>query len=221
MRILNKKRIYFTYKVMLSFLGILLVGIGISLNAMAGLGNDPVTIFYDGIKNMAGLSAEQLGVATNIVNWGLLIIVFLLDRHYVNIGTFIYIFPLGFIIDSATKVLEALHISHTLMAQSLMAASGCMILALGLGLFIAIDVGVDSFTGIVLILRDKTNKPYKIVKICFDFTCVLLGIVLGGKFGIVTLLTAVFTGILISYFSGIVKKLLLKTEEEKAELVME
>lgn len=219
----NKKHIYFSYKVMLSFLGILLVGVGISLNAMAGLGNDPVTIFYDGIKNMAGLSAEQLGVATNIVNWGLLVIVFFLDKHYVNIGTFIYILPLGTIIDSATKIIESLHISHTMLARSFMAALGCMILAMGLGLFIAIDMGVDSFTGIVLILRDKTKKPYKMVKICFDFTCVLLGILLGGKFGVVTLLTAIFTGILISYFSGAAKKLFLKEkdEEEKVELVME
>lgn len=219
----NKKRIYFSYKVMLSFLGILLVGVGISLNAMAGLGNDPVTIFYDGIKNIAGLSQEQLGVATNMVNWGLMVLVFFLDKHYVNIGTFIYIIPLGTIIDSATKIIESLHISHTIMARSLMSASGCIILAMGLGLFIAIDIGVDSFTGIVLILRDKTKKPYKMVKICFDFTCVLMGILLGGKFGIVTLLTAIFTGILISYFSTIAKKLLLnvKEEEEKTELVVE
>lgn len=209
----NKKQAYFAYKVVLAFVGILLVGTGISLNAMAGLGNDPITIFYDGIKHLMGLSEAQLGVATNLVNITLLIIVFFIDRHYVNIGTFVYILPLGTIIDSVTKVLQNMNISGSLFSRSLLAASGCMVLAMGLGLFIAIDIGVDPITGAVLILRDKTKKDYKIVKVSFDFTCVLMGALLGGKFGVVTILTAMMTGILISYFTKIAKKLLIKKEE--------
>ena len=216
----SKNQLYFVYKVVLAFVGILLVGTGISLNAMAGLGNDPITIFYDGIKHLMGLSATQLGVATNLVNIILLVIVFFIDKHYVNIGTFIYILPLGTIIDSVAKVLHHFHLSESLFSRSLLAASGCMILAMGLGLFIAIDIGVDPITGAVLILRDKTKKDYKVVKISFDFTCVLIGALLGGKFGVVTVLTAMTTGILISYFSGVAKKLLVK-EKEDVNPVME
>ena len=216
----GRKQLYFVYKVMLAFAGILLVGIGISLNAMAGLGNDPISIFYDGIKHLAGLSVSQLGVATNLVNIALLVIVFFADKRYVNIGTFIYILPLGTIIDSVTKILQQLHISESLVSRSLLAASGCMILAVGLGIFIAIDIGVDPITGAVLILRDKTKKDYKVVKISFDFTCVLLGVLLGGKFGAVTVITAMISGLLISYFTGVAKKLLVR-EEEDIKPVME
>lgn len=77
----------------LAIVGIILVGTGVAFNAAAALGNDPIGIVYDGIRNAADLSAEQLGTASNIVNIVLVILVFFLDKHYVNIGTFIYIIP--------------------------------------------------------------------------------------------------------------------------------
>lgn len=200
------------YKIVLAFVGVLLVGTGIAFNAMASLGNDPITLFYDGIKHLAGLSDSQLGVATNLVNITLMVLVFFLNKHYVNIGTFIYILPLGTVIDSVIKVLQQLSLSNSILSRSLLAVAGCVILAMGIGLFIAIDMGVDPVTGVVLVLCDKTKKDYKIVKTCFDFGCVIVGILLGGKFGVVTVLTAMAMGTLISYFTGVAKKLFVGEE---------
>ena len=42
----------------LAVAGILLVGTGVAFNAAAALGNDPVGIVYDGIRNTANLSSE-------------------------------------------------------------------------------------------------------------------------------------------------------------------
>lgn len=83
----------------LAVIGIFLVGTGVAFNAAAALGNDPVGIMYDGIRNALGLTGEQLGTASNIVNIILCVVVFFTGRHYVNIGTFIYIIPYGMIVD--------------------------------------------------------------------------------------------------------------------------
>ena len=48
--------------------GIILVGTGVAFNAAASLGNDPIGIVCDGIRNAVNLSSEQLGMASNIVN---------------------------------------------------------------------------------------------------------------------------------------------------------
>ena len=37
-------------------IGIFMIAVGVSFNAMAQLGNDPVGIFYDGIRNALSLS---------------------------------------------------------------------------------------------------------------------------------------------------------------------
>ena len=86
-------------RIILAILGIILVGTGVAFNAAAALGNDPVGIVYDGIRSALNLSSEQLGMASNIVNIVLVVIIFFWERHYVNIGTFIYIIPYGFVVD--------------------------------------------------------------------------------------------------------------------------
>ena len=198
-------------KLLLAAAGILLVGIGIAFNAAAALGNDPIGIVYDGIRNTAGLSPQQLGMASNLVNIALVAAVFLLGRRYVNIGTFIYIIPYGTIVSLGGKLYGILFQVQTLPIRMLGAAIGCLLLYTGVAMFITADIGLDPFTGMVMIIRDKIGKEYGTVKVCFDAGCIILGFVLGGKLGIITILTALSAGPLIQLFAHWFAKMM-KTE---------
>lgn len=189
-------------KLALSLVGILLVGTGVAFNASAALGNDPVGIVYDGIRNVADLSPGQLGVASNIVNIVLVIVVFCLNRHYVNIGTFIYIIPYGSAVSLGGKLYAVLFPAQTLAAQIIGAVIGCALLYTGVAMFIAADMGLDPFTGLVMVIRDKAGKEYKTVKICFDIGCILCGFILGGRLGVITIVTALTAGPVIQFLSG-------------------
>lgn len=192
-------------RLILAAVGITLIGIGVSFNAAAALGNDSVGIVYDGIRNAANFSPQQLGTASDLVNIVLLLLIFFLDKHYINIGTFMYIVPYGHIVNFGTKLYHTIFSMQTLPFQIVGAAIGCFLLYVGVAMFIVADIGVDPFTGIVLILRDKVKKEYGIVKVCFDISCILLGVVLGGKLGVITVLTALTAGPMIQKFAGIVR----------------
>jgi len=189
-----------------ALIGIFLVGVGIAFNNCAGLGNDPVGIVYDGMRNVGGMSQEQLGMASNIVNIALLIVLFFIGRRYVSIGTFVYLLPYGFCVDAGTHLYQLLAFSDGMAAKIIFSIAGCLLLYLGVSIYIAVDIGVDPFTGIVLVIRDKLKKEYRIVKIGFDITMIVLGTVMGGKLGAVTIITALSAGPLIQFFSEILKK---------------
>ena len=199
---LKKDRII---RLALAVIGIFFIGTGVAFNAAAALGNDPIGIMYDGIRNAADLSPEQLGFASNIVNISLAVIVLLQNRHYISIGTLIYIIPYGAIVDMGRKVYYALFKMQTLSVQVIGAALGCMLLYLGVAMYIVADIGLDPFTGIVMVLRDKCKKEYKLVKICFDVVCVFIGFVLGGKLGVITIITAVTAGPMIQIFTDYIR----------------
>lgn len=192
--------------IVLAIIGIFFIGTGVAFNAAAALGNDPIGIMYDGIRNVAKLSPEQLGMASNIVNISLVVLVLLLNRHYINIGTLIYIVPYGTIVDMGRKIYYVMFKVQTLPTQIIGAGLGCLFLYLGVAMFIAADIGLDPFTGIVMVLRDKCKKEYKVVKICFDIVCILIGFTLGGKIGIITILTAATAGPVIQLFADCIKK---------------
>lgn len=190
--------------------GVLLVGIGVAFNNCAGFGNDPVGIVYDGIRNIGGMDQAQLGIASNVVNLSLLVLLFFVGKRYVSVGTFVYLIPYGFCVDAGNFLYRLLAVSESTGVRVAFSVTGCTLLCLGVAIYITVDIGVDPFTGIVLVLRDLLKKEYRYIKIGFDITMIIIGTVLGGKLGAVTLLTAVAVGPLIQFFNGLLKKYWLK-----------
>ncbi|SHO42937.1 YczE/YyaS/YitT family protein [Anaerocolumna xylanovorans] len=194
-------------KIFYALLGIFLIGIGIAFNSCAKLGNDPVGIVYDGVRNIAKLNSEQLGTASNFVNYGLIVLLIFIGRRYINIGTFIYILPYGLFVNLGTKLYYYLFSSNlnNIYFQSLAVVVGCLLLYTGVAIFIVVDIGLDPFTGVVMVIRDKIKWDYKRTKIMFDVTMVIIGTILGGKLGVVTIVTALIAGPTIQFLANQIK----------------
>ncbi len=197
-------------RIIFALLGDIFIGLAISFNASARLGNDPISVFFDGLRNAMGLPMEKLGVASNIACYTLLVLVFIIEKSYVNIGTFIYVLPLGFFVNLGVRIYDLLNIPNLIIFRILMSTIGCFLLFLGIALFIVAEIGLDSWTGLVMIIKDKTKKPYKIVKILVDILTLLVGFILGGKVGIVTVFAAILGGPIINYFVEIMNKYLFR-----------
>lgn len=194
-------------KCLIAVLGILLVGSGVAFNAMAQLGNDPVGIFYDGIRSALGLTPEQLGLASNAVNIGLAVLLWFVGRRYLNLGTLTYILPYGLCVDFGSWLYGVLFPANLLWQRIFGSILGCLMLYLGVAIYITMDIGVDPMTGTAMILRDRMHWDYKRAKWLFDGLITILGFLLGGKLGIVTVLTALSAGPVIQFLSGQLGKL--------------
>lgn len=194
--------------------GIFLTGIGGALNKCAGLGNDPVGIVYDGIRNVADLKVEHLGTASFVVNVVLIIMLFFVGRRYVNAGTVISVLTYGPFVGLGTRFYLGLNISDTLLNKCITSAAGCILLYMGIAIFITMDIGVDPFTGVVMVIRDKTGWNYRRTKVLFDISMIILGMLLGGESGAITFITAISAGPVIQFFISILKKQLVKRGEK-------
>ena len=175
-------------------IGILMIGIGVAFNAMAQLGNDPVGIFYDGIRNALNLTPQQLGMASNGVNVILFIILCLFGRKFLNFGTLLYVIPYGTFVTIGTALYPKIFTSDALMVKILGGFTGCLLLYVGVGLYIAMEIGLDPMNGISLLLMEKLKLDYSKTKWLFDGTLTVVGFILGGKLGVITLLTALTGG---------------------------
>ncbi len=206
-------------KLPIALVGVILVGFGIAFNAAGMLGNDSVSVLYDGVRSGLGLSQDKLGLITNLVNLSFLAVVFIFNRKYINIGTFIYALPLGNFISIGFKVHEILNFPATLGGRTATSILGCTMLFLGVGIFIAMDVGMDPVTGIHMLVRDKIKGQYKTARIICDVATLIIGFALGGKAGVVTIIAAFTAGPAIQKVSELFdKKVLTKINLNKIEL---
>lgn len=194
-------------KIITTLVGILLIGIAVAFNAGAALGNDPVGIFYDGIRCVLSLEPVQLGTASNVVNIILIILLLILGRHYVNLGTVIYILPYGFCVSFGSMLYSMIITSDALPGRILASALGCTLLCLGVAIFIVADIGLDPMTGVTMVIKDKLGWDYKKAKWLFDCTITAIGFICGGTFGVITIITILVCGPIIQWMTGKVSAL--------------
>lgn len=190
-------------------LGALAIGFAIGLNNLALLGNDPISVFYDGVSKFFNI---DLGFAINIVNLSLILIVFIFGRKYIDIGLILYVIPLGWFTNLCIYLCSSiisLPISD-IVCRIIMSIVGCFLLFLGIAIVISLDLGLDPWSGLVMIIKDKLNKSYKVIKVCSDAFFLVVGFLLGGTVGVVTVVAAFLGGPVIEFMSNIIKTKILK-----------
>ena len=202
----------FAGDVILAVLGAILCGLGCGFINYASYGMDSIGLFYDGIRNVLKLSGEQIGTASLVVSVILSVFLWFADRRYVSIGSVIYIVLYGTFANIGTIMWDHLVPGGAVPVRIVVAALGLMTLYFGLGLYIAIDIGVDAFTGVMLWLCDITHKDMKKVKILFDLSLAVIGFLIGGHLGIVTPVSIVIGGPCISFLTGRIQALYFRSK---------
>lgn len=190
-------------KVLIALFADVLIGIAIAFNACTGLGNDPISVLFDGLHNKFNLT---LGIATNLANLTVFVIVLIFARRYINIGTFIYTLPLGFFVNIGINLYNFLSVPNTLIFKIIISIIACLMLFFGIALYIVIEIGVDPWTGLALFLTDKTSKQYRLFRVIIDVSALIIGFLFGGKVGATTLFAAFLGGPIIQAFSQFIKK---------------
>ncbi len=198
----------FWIKLLLALIGILFIGVGVGFNAVSLFGNDPVALLYDGVRNVLSLPVSRLGLISNVVNYSIIILLFFIGRRYVNIGTAVYIIPFGTFVNLGTFLFQKIFNGNTVLNRGLGAFFGCLLIYVGVSIYITVDIGLDPFTGLVMTINNHLPWGFGKTKVCFDFLLVTIGFFLGGKVGVITLITALSAGPSIQYFTKLFKRLL-------------
>ena len=190
----------------LAISGAMLCGLGAGFANFASLGMDSVGTFYSGIRVALGFELNQMGTVSYIVSAILFIFLWFAARKYVSFGSFIFIVVYGICANLGTMSMEFLFRTDSVVIRTIIAIIGELILFLGLGIYVAIDIGVDAFTGVIL-------------WIIFDLVLTVIGILLGGQLGVFTVITILAGGPCVDFFTKKVQKvyfkLLLNSEDLK------
>lgn len=173
-------------------LGLVISSFGIAVFYAAEMGSSPMATFCDGVHTIFGIS---YGLANMLVNALLLVVLFFLDRKYINIGTVLCVFAIGPFINLFTAMLAGLDLAHAqYVLRVLCTVAGTALMGLGLGLYVAVDRGLGALEGFVKILCVKNGFSYAKAKILQDVVLVAGGIALDAKWGVGTVLAIMLTG---------------------------
>lgn len=193
----------YTIKTLIVIIGSIISAYGITLAIGAGFGGATLAILWQGITNVTGMS---IGASSFVVAIAMIIFAFFYDRKQINVGTVLYQVIYSFFVDVFTKIQNYTDVKAINFGLMLL---GILIFSFGTGLYSAADFGRGSYEAVTFSLAEKNNWKVKIVRMVLDLIVVIIGVLLGGKFGICTIATILLSGPIIQATVNAVKKTIL------------
>jgi len=96
--------------------------------------------------------------------------------------------------------------SAHLWVNALIMLLGIILFAMGTGIYAAASLGRGSYEALTFSLADKNGWQVKAVRMILDIVMVVIGVILGGKFGLCTILTIILSGPVIQFTVSKTKK---------------
>lgn len=198
-------------RVILLLVGLTIAHLGVTLFLQADLGSDPFNVLIQGLFRKISWP-EQIPVTHGWVHVGvsflIILVLLVVDRGYVRIGTLLCMILGGPIIDMFTLVLRGVINSQSPFAWRIgCLVLGCVILAFGMTIVIKSQAGTGPNDLVAVVISDKAKWKFGIVRIAVDVCFALAGFLLGGTVGLGTIICACLVGPTAQVFLPVSEKL--------------
>ena len=185
-------------RALILMVGLTIAHFGVTLFLLSRLGADPFNVLVEGlfktVSRLTGLSFLTHGRVHIVISFLIILVLLIVDRSYIRIGTVLCMVFGGPIIDFFTTLLSPLSKMDGILPRSLMLVAGCVILAFGMTIVIKSEAGTGPNDLVGVVISDKTGKPFSVVRVIVDVCFVCTGALLGGIFGPGTLVCAALVG---------------------------
>ncbi len=181
-------------------IGVFLMGLFLSLLIKVDLGTDPCTFMNWTISEKLGI---LFGTWQLLLNAFLFIIVILFGRKYIGFGTVANMVFIGYIANFFKWLWEKIlpdYLFTEMPYRAVIFAFALFFFIISVSFYINANMGVAPFDAVPQIVSERVLKkvPFAIIRMCYDFLVILIGMIFGGTPNIGIVLMALFLGPIIS-----------------------
>jgi len=129
------------------------------------------------------------------------------DRSYISVATLLSLVIVGPSIDIFTELFSCVVTPESdLLIRIIFFIIAYLSLAFAVALYLSVHFGISAADMIPIIVSDKTHRQFRWCKVAFDITVIIIGFLLGGSFGIGTIIVGLITGPTVQFFRGNLEK---------------
>ncbi len=198
---------HFGVRLVTVLLAVLGMGFSLSFLLLVNMGTDPCTMMNKAISARLGMTFGNWQALFNIV---LLVIVVIFGGRNLGFGTLANMILIGYFADFFTwlwdKVLPA-DMFTSLPVRIAVLIPAIILFILTAALYMDVDMGTAPYDAIPIIISAHLPKvPFKVIRMSFDFIVTIIGLVFGGKLGIMTVIMILTLGPVIQWLGDVLKK---------------
>jgi uncharacterized membrane protein YczE len=181
-----------TRRIFQLIIGLVLFGVGIGLMLQSGLGVPPWDVLHQGLARRFGLT---VGLWSIIVSVFVLLLWLPLRQPY-GLGTLLNAIIIGVIIDLTAAVIPAAGVTGVAWSMLL---GGVVLIGIASGLYIGANLGPGPRDGLMTGIA-RRGPSIRLTRAFIEISVLTLGAILGGTFGVGTIIFALAIGPLVQYF---------------------
>ncbi len=184
---LKKSSLFLRYVKLM--IGLFICAVGQNLFLYCDLGMNPWNVFHQGLSLHLPIT---LGQASQTV--GLIIItICMFFKIFPGIATILNMYFIGFFVDMLIN-LNIMSTPETIIGKVIMCISGVVVLSLGMFFYMSQELGAGPRDGLMLALTQRTRFKVGTIRNFMEITVLIVGIMLGGKFGAGTIMASFLAG---------------------------
>ncbi|MGL5255603.1 MAG: YczE/YyaS/YitT family protein [Proteocatella sp.] len=176
-------------KIIILNIGFFFCALGTVFYIKSGSGMAPWEVFHSGVAKTLGIRIGRAGILTSAV---IIAIDYFLGAR-IGIGTVFNMINIGIFTDFIIS-LDIIKTSDNFIIQILFLFVGMFFMNIGIWLYISQGWGAGPRDGLMVALAKKTKFSVQFLRSAIETTAVILGFLLGGSFGIGTIICAFAAG---------------------------
>jgi uncharacterized membrane protein YczE len=180
--------------------GLVLFGIGDALVILSNLGNSPWAVFAEGLSKLLGIN---IGWSTFVIGIAVMLLWFPLKER-IGLGTIANIVVISYVVQLTMSFIPR----QTDVGIGLVfVIVGILLEGIGSAIYITCGLGAGPRQGLMTALNRITGVRVSRIATSIEITVCVIGIILGGRFGIGTIMFALLIGQAVAYGFGIMSQI--------------
>lgn len=172
------------------YIGLVLYGVSTAMFVRANLGADPWNVFHLGVAQIFSLNIGMVMIGVG----ALVLLLWIPLRQKPGLGTISNVIVLGLAADAALALMPPI---ESLAARSILLFAAILVNAIATGMYIGAGFGSGPRDGLMTGINARTGWSVRSVRTAIELTVLLAGWLMGGTFGVGTVLYALAIGPLI------------------------
>lgn len=208
----------FGLRMVLMLVGVMIMGICVSVLRLTRFGTDPFSAFCYGMSDLTGIS---FGTCELIFNSTLLLFVIFFDIKRLGFGTIGNTVIVGYMADLTTFVLNKFGITYleSFLIRFVLLIVVLSIFIFAVSLYINAGLGASAYDVLPYVLHNgikkitKSDIKFKIVRMCFDAFFTIVSFLIHGQAGVMTVIIVFTLGPAIEFVANLMNRVLKLNEQ--------
>ncbi len=198
---------HFWPRLVATVVAVIIMGFCLSWLLLVDWGTDPCTLMNNSISQTLGIS---LGNWQALLNTVLLVVVVIFGGRNLGFGTLANMYLVGYSIDFFMWIWGQVlpeGLFDSWIVKVLVMVPALVIFVFAVAVYVDMNMGTSPYDAMPMIVSQRLPKvPFKAVRIGYDALITAIGMLFGGKLGIVTFVMVLALGPVIEWVSKLLSK---------------